>query len=144
MSEPEWLTKMRAEGRVVETRVNEDAFGMKAVSDALMARVLDGTDEARFQRCVIERAQELGWKVAHFRKARTKNGWTTPVQADGKGFPDLFLCKPGQCFYAELKVGNNVTTDDQCRWLEDLGAAGCETHVWHPEDWPAIRERLER
>jgi hypothetical protein len=45
--------------------------------------------EQSFQSVVIEVARLTGWRVAHFRAARTAHGWRTPVTADGAGWPDL-------------------------------------------------------
>ncbi len=53
--------------------------------------------EDNFQQTIIEMAQWLGWKVAHFRTARKADGtWYTPVEADGEGFPDLVLVHEAQ------------------------------------------------
>jgi hypothetical protein len=49
--------------------------------------------EASFLEQIIDLAHLFGWRVAHFRAARTFSGWRTPVQGDGKGFPDLVLCR---------------------------------------------------
>jgi hypothetical protein len=50
--------------------------------------------ERDFQSAVVPCARLFGWRVAHFRAAQTKHGWRTPVEADGKGFPDLLLLHP--------------------------------------------------
>jgi hypothetical protein len=52
------------------------------------------TSEAQFQQQVIDLARLCGYRVAHFRTVRVqrKGGsvyYTTPVQADGAGWPDL-------------------------------------------------------
>lgn len=99
-------------------------------------------DEARLQAAVIDTARVLGWTVAHFRPARTKHGWATPVAADGKGFPDLVLAHPnGRLIFAELKSLGGRVTAEQGRWLELLGRAAAKTDqvdvfVWTPLDWP--------
>jgi hypothetical protein len=51
-------------------------------------------DEQSFQSVVIEVARLAGWRVAHFRAARTVKGWKVPVTADGAGWPDLVLVRP--------------------------------------------------
>lgn len=38
----------------------------------------------------------LGYRVAHFRPEKTAHDWRTAVAADGKGYPDLAMAKPGQ------------------------------------------------
>jgi hypothetical protein len=40
-------------------------------------------------------AEMLGWWWVHFRPAKTKKGWRTPVEGPlGEGWPDLFLAHP--------------------------------------------------
>ena len=85
-----------------------------------------------------------GWAVAHFRKARTSKGWITAVGADGKGWPDLFLCHPerGIAIARELKVPPNNITPEQQAWLRVLNATGVDARVWTPNDWAAIEHTL--
>ena len=106
--------------------------------------------EADFQKNVIELAKILGWTVAHFRPARTKNGgWVTPVAADGKGFPDLFLAHPERGILAvELKSDSGRVTKEQRFWLDTIARAmaamGVEqvtTDVWYPAD---MRDTIPR
>ena len=98
--------------------------------------------EAAFQKQVIDAAHLFLWKVAHFRPAMTKDGrWVTPVAADGKGFPDLIIVRH-RIVAAELKVGNNVPTEEQIEWLDRLRIAGVATFIWYPEDWDKIMEVL--
>jgi hypothetical protein len=87
---------------------------------------------------VIEAARILGWKVAHFRPARTRYGWATAVQGDGAGFPDLVLARD-RIVYVELKTARGRLHETQKAWIEWLTAAGCEAHVWRPDDWTAGR-----
>lgn len=104
--------------------------------------------ESDFQRTVIEAAQLYGWIVAHFRSVRTqrKDGscyFQTPVQADGAGFPDLFMVKGNRAMAIEIKVGRNKPSPAQQEWLELLRLAGIETHVWRETtDWDEIEGRL--
>ena len=100
--------------------------------------------EAEFTRQVIELARMCGWMVAHFRAARTKHGWATPVAGDGKGWPDLFLVRDGEILVAELKVGRNKPTPEQEQWLQAFRAAGVRAVVWKPEDWSTIEQTLMR
>lgn len=110
--------------------------------------------EAELQQAVIDTARTFGWRCAHFRPARTKHGWQTPVAADGKGFPDLVLVnrQTGRLIFAELKSDRGKTTPEQDDWLRDLQAVAAqigetaypghgplhplEVHVWTPADWP--------
>ncbi len=92
--------------------------------------------EADLLRGVIDLAHTLGYRCAHFRPALTARGWRTPVQADGKGFPDLVLVRPGRIVCAELKVGRNASTAEQLHWLAWLNAAGVPSYVWREADYP--------
>jgi hypothetical protein len=105
--------------------------------------------EAGFMEVVISYAHLRGWRVAHFRPAMTAHGWRTPVQADGKGWPDLVLVRPPRMVASELKrdvkteaARARQLTPDQARWLADLAGAGVETFCWRPADWPAVQETL--
>lgn len=98
--------------------------------------------EADFQQQVIDLAQLLGYRVAHFRAARTEQGWRTPVAADGKGFPDLVLAGRGRVIFAELKSDRGQLTDEQKIWLDDLSHTPAETYCWWPADFDEIQEVL--
>lgn len=109
----------------------------RAVLDASMS-------EADFQDAVIELAQSHAWMVAHFRPARTADGWRTPIQADGKGFPDLILAKPGRpLLIAELKRQGEQPNGRQQHWLNTLAQCqGVACWIWRPSDWPTIEALL--
>lgn len=109
-----------------------------------MSRATLQPTEAEWQRTVIECAQLHGWRVAHFRPARTDRGWRTPVQADGAGFPDLVLARYGELIFAELKSERGKVRPEQADWLDHLEGQGREVHLWRPSDWPEVRERLAR
>lgn len=91
----------------------------------------------------MEVARLLGWRTAHFRPALTKRGWRTPVQGDGRGFPDLVLVRD-RILYRELKCGHNRVTLEQEDWLSDLDVAGADVGVWTDLDWHSglIEEEL--
>ena len=99
--------------------------------------------EAEFTRQVIAFARLHGWRVAHFRSARTARGWRTPVQGDGKGFPDLILVGHSRIIVAELKVGRKTLTADQTEWIAAFVLAGAGAYVWYPSDWPEIESVLQ-
>ena len=80
--------------------------------------------EAELQAAVVQLAQLLGWRVAHFRPARTERGWRTPVAADGAGFPDLVMVRKERLLVAELKSVPGKLTDTQHDWLAALAGAG--------------------
>ena len=105
---------------------------------------LSPVNENDFQDTVIKLAKLHGWRVAHFRPSRTKDGWATAVSADGKGFPDLFMLRDstGHRVAAELKVGHNKTTPEQDAWLTAMEACGIPAFVWKPCDWDEIEDVL--
>ncbi len=94
------------------------------------ARTVSAVSEAEWQRGIVELARMLGCRVAHFRPAKTSHGWRTAVAADGAGWPDLTLAKPGRLIFAGLKSATGKLSDDQRAWLAVLAAAGAEVHVW--------------
>jgi len=85
--------------------------------------------EQQFTDAVIELAQYRGWRVAHFRPARTIKGWRTAVQGD-KGFPDLVLARNGVVLFAELKTQRGRVAKDQEKWFDAIG----EVFLWRPAD----------
>ena len=88
---------------------------------------------------IVEVAHYTGWKVAHFRAARTQYGWVTPVSADGKGFPDTVLAKRGrQTLFWEVKGEDGKVTPEQQEWLDILGG-----RVVRPSDWEEIVKILK-
>lgn len=97
--------------------------------------------EADWQTTVIDLAHALGWRVAHFRPARTNQGWRTPVAADGKGFPDLVLTRD-RVIFVELKSQTGRLSHEQMVWLEQLDQAGAEIHIWRPDDFDTVGEVL--
>ncbi len=100
--------------------------------------------EAQFQKAVIDLAQYKGWKVAHFRPARTDKGWRTPVSADGTGFPDLLMIRGERIIVAELKSDKGKLTDAQREWLYAFAGTGkVKIYTWYPCDWDNIVETLD-
>lgn len=101
--------------------------------------------EAEFQDAIVEFAQACGWRVAHFRPAKTARGWRTPVAADGQGFPDLVMVRPPRVIFAEVKSAKGGIAPSQRAWLESLLAArGVDTYVWRPKDWDDVVATLKR
>lgn len=100
--------------------------------------------EAEFQRQVIALAHICGWRVAHFRAARTSSGWRTAVEADGAGWPDLVLVHPRRrkVLYRELKSERGDLSAAQYEWLAALESAGQDAGVWRPGHWPLIEQTL--
>jgi hypothetical protein len=85
---------------------------------------------------VLEMAAALKLRTAHFRPAQVRSGkWVTPVQGDGKGWPDLVVVGPGGSLLRELKAEGKYPTPEQRAWLGWLAAAGQDAGVWRPRDW---------
>jgi hypothetical protein len=104
---------------------------------------LPALSEKAWQAQVIDLAHLYGWNVAHFRKARTKRGWRTPVAADGKGWLDLVLVRD-RVIYAECKTDDGAMTAEQRLWFGWLETAGQEVYVWRPRDFEAIKRILAK
>lgn len=106
--------------------------------------------EADFQANVIQLARMFGWRVAHFRPARTKYGWKTPMQGD-PGFPDLVLARDGRVIFAELKSDTGKLSPEQGMWLSAIDPYWEDTprlpirfaaYVWRPSDIDEIGKVL--
>ena len=90
--------------------------------------------EKDLQKMVTDLADLWGWKWTHFGKAQYKDGrWSTPLSGS-KGFPDLVLVRPPRLLFIELKSDTGRLSLDQKLWLEILGEAGQEVHMWKPKD----------
>jgi hypothetical protein len=100
-------------------------------------------NETEFQGAVLDLAKLFGWRVAHFRPARTEQGWRTAVAADGKGFPDLVLIHPKYgVLFRELKTDTTQLSADQEAWRDSLLDAGADWDIWRPRDMPLIKALL--
>lgn len=88
--------------------------------------------EARFLAQVRRLAHTYGWETYH----------TYRSDKSELGFPDLVLCNGHEVLIVELKTTRGKLTMPQQQWLSLLSHAGVETHVWRPQDWPAIAKRL--
>jgi hypothetical protein len=126
------IARLDAEGRVKYPR----GFVPASPPPELM-------DWQQFTEAVIGVAQALGWRVAHFRPARTAKGWRTAVSGDGKGFPDLLLARGDRLIVAELKTGRGRLTREQRAWLDAFAAVpGVTACVWRPKSWAEMVELL--
>jgi hypothetical protein len=104
---------------------------------------LKSLTEAEFLRQVLELAKLRKWRRAHFRPGRTKTGWRTAVQGDGKGFPDVLLIRGCRMVVAELKSATGRVTSEQWDWFWAFQGYGAEAYVWRPDDWDQILKVLE-
>lgn len=112
-------------------RSRRPAAGLAMLEDDLLVTVLDMA------------AAMGGLKTAHFRPARTEEGWRTPVQGDGKGWLDLFILGPGGALWRETKSATGRLTPEQRAWMEALRAAGYDADVWRPADLASGRIQRE-
>lgn len=100
--------------------------------------------EAEFQGQVVELAHIRGWKALHVRRSigtrNGKAGWQTTTSI--KGWPDLFLFRPGRAIAVELKKQTGRLTEEQADCIRELIAAGIPSYVWRPSDWDQIEEVL--
>jgi hypothetical protein len=111
--------------------------GLKARVAKLVRKAAAPT-EAQFQSQVIQYARLCGWRVAHFRAARTKTGWRTPVAADGGGFVDLICIRGPRLLAVELKSAAGRLSAAQRAWCSAMADAGAEVYVWRPADWAEV------
>lgn len=102
--------------------------------------------ETEWQQQIFDLLRLNGWKVAHFRAAMVGKRMMTPVQADGKGWPDLFCVHPptGDCIAVELKMEYSSPTPEQAQWLTWLELCGIESVVWKPSMVDAVIVRLRK
>lgn len=135
LSEPD-VGALSHSARVAATRLRRRLEG-RAVTDL---NRLNRMSENDLQTVVIQTAQLYGWKVCHFRPAKTDKGWRTPIEGD-KGFPDLVLARDGEVLMPELKSQRGRLTIDQEEWGLHLGDA---YRLWRPGDIPEIVEELKR
>lgn len=100
--------------------------------------------EKEFQAQVVELAHILGWDVLHVRRSignrAGKQAYQTTTSI--KGWPDLFMWKPGRVVAAELKRQKGRLTEEQADVIRSLTAAGIQCEVWRPSDWDRIKEVL--
>lgn len=92
------------------------------------------------QKAIIDLAHLHGWRVAHFASVlaigRDKRPvYRTPVMADGKGFPDLFMVRGPQAMAIEVKGDGDTLRPEQQEWLNGLEDAGIHVDVWSPREW---------
>lgn len=100
--------------------------------------------EDKLLRNVLHMAATLGVHTAHFRPAQTRSGrWVTPVQGDGKGWPDGFFVGPGGGFWRETKAEGKYLEPAQKQWFAWLREAGFDVDVWKPRDWHSGRIEQE-
>lgn len=88
--------------------------------------------EKELEEAVMALAAKLGWRRAHFHRARSGKTWITP-QTGEPGFPDLVLVRD-RVLVVELKSAAGAFKPGQEDWLAAFAAAGVESFVWRPAD----------
>ncbi|HVH53215.1 MAG TPA: VRR-NUC domain-containing protein [Actinomycetota bacterium] len=92
---------------------------------AFLAHVAEGS----LQKQLIDELTLTGHLVVHFRPARTKTGWRTPLSGH-PGFPDVVALSPpdasGRCLLkvAEIKTLTGRYRSGQEAWLARFRASG--------------------
>lgn len=129
--------------------------GEEKDSATLMPEALKGHKKAHphqdFINQIVELAHLSGWKVVYWRPARVmRKGqlkYETPLGADGKDFPDLFLIRVTEfktakgnvwaierkMLFWEVKIPPDKVRPGQQAWLDLLGG-----RVVTPNDWEWI------
>jgi hypothetical protein len=87
--------------------------------------------ERELQATIVDACRVLGYRVAHFRPARTVHGWRTPMTGD-IGFPDLVCARPGRVLALELKAARGRLGPGQAEWLRALQGAVVHAQVVTP------------
>ncbi len=86
---------------------------------------------------------QFGFRVAHFRPAKTEKGWKTAVSCDGQGFYDYFAIKPPRLMLVEIKSETGVIAPEQRVWLDlGTGLEIVETYLVRPSDRDEFQEIL--
>jgi VRR-NUC domain len=83
---------------------------------------------------VLELAELLKYRCAHFRPGMNRRGQWSTAMSGTVGFPDLVLTRD-RVIFAELKSSTGRVGVNQQDWLHALSHAGAECHVWYPRDW---------
>lgn len=114
----------------------------------MVSKLPEPTEEEFFNQ-IKDVAHLYGWRIAHFRAARTAHGWRTAVAGDGAGFPDCVLVREhnGRAYliFCELKSNKGKLTAGQQEWLDLLSKIeGIGVYVWRPSDFESIVEILRK
>ncbi len=121
--------------------------------DPLEEKILEFVEKAKAaamgEKDFLEQVIDLGhlyhWRIAHFRPSVNQRGqWSTAVQADGAGFPDLIMVREDRLLFAELKSEKGKVSDSQYEWIDALKETNAEVYIWKPSDFDKIAEVLSR
>lgn len=160
--DPDWLKKAKSEGLInkvqgirlpmlgVEKELVPLFVGIQGEIEAatqlinfeLIMKEPDIVPESYFQDAVATVARYNGWLVAHFRPAKERGQYATPVAYDAEGFPDLVLVRE-RVVYAECKSEKGELTFEESKWIDRLQKAWEEVYVWRPSMCNDIKRILE-
>lgn len=108
--------------------------------------------ERAFQSAVLDYAERLNWKTAHFhdsrREVRRRDGSKQMIgDKAAAGFPDLVMIRDRRMIFAELKTETGKLSAAQAEWEQALDffadmTDGVEYFVWRPAHWPLIERVL--
>lgn len=92
-----------------------------------------------WQQTVLDAAHAYGFRVMQIRRSAIMGQSGKPVsvvQADGKGWPDLFCVRPddGRMVAIECKAHGGKATPEQTQWLGWLSDCGVRSWVLTPGD----------
>lgn len=112
----------------------------KAIEIAGKRKYEEGLEltEWEFQKLVISLADEYNWLWTHNYDNRKVVGRS--------GFPDLCLLRKDKMIFAELKIGREMPTFEQRKWINGINSFGKKriyAVVWRPEDYYKIKNELE-
>jgi len=94
----------------------------------------------QLQEAIINLGHTFGWFSAHFTSvlATGRDGkprYRTPFSADGKGFVDIVMVRPGdRVIFVEVKGHGDTVKPEQAQWFNWLSEAGSEVYIWTPRE----------
>lgn len=101
---------------------------------------VDLMSEAALLEAVADLLEAYGWMWCHFRPARTKDGWRTPLHGH-KGLPDIIAARRGRILFAELKSQKGKLEPEQEDWQSAILSPWLyvthEYYIFRPSDWRA-------
>lgn len=102
--------------------------------------------EAEWQEQVVQLAHLYGWECLHVRRSIGRRGGKSAYQTTTsiKGWPDLYMWRPGEHIAVELKREKGRLTEEQRTCLRGLANAGVRVFVWRPSDLDEVQRVLGR
>lgn len=93
----------------------------------------------QLDQAVEDLAHLYGYVMLHIRPAMSRDGtWHTPVAADGVGFPDYILAKPGM----PLIIAEGKTEGEHLTKGHWVGTGRKAHYVMGQEDWFVILSQI--